>query len=730
MNWLFPSILASLSGTALLAVTFLLIYRAEKQKFLVIWSAGWVLYAIRFGFMLWYISQPPSPFDKISLLMNQLCSLYSGIFLLWGAYDFLGRRLPFRLKPLAILFSLYTIFWVIEFSAEFIWSLPVFFFLGAIYIWTGVIFIRADFEHNGYQKILGILFIVWGLHKIDYPFARGIDSLAPWGYLLGAMLELLTAVFMILMFFQKVLVNRDSYARTLEKERYFLKRAQEMGHLGTWEMDVEKNDIQWTEENYRIFGLPIGTPLSYQSFIECVHPDDREYVNAQWQRALNNQPYDIEHRVLTDDGTKWVREKAELHFNESGTCVSAIGFTHDITQQKTAAQEKEKLHIQLAQAQKIETIGSLAGGIAHDFNNLLGVILGNAELALSDVPDNHPQTRLLEGILDAAERSAALTRQLLGFARQQPITPKVLDLNTVIEQMLRVLRRLLGEEIELAWHPGRNLRMIRMDPTQIDQIMTNLCANARDAIDGIGRVEISTQNFDADASFFERHVFMNPLSEGIDSFVKLVITDSGSGMDENTLNRLFEPFFTTKELGKGTGLGLSTVHGIIMQNQGHIEVDSVENQGTSFSLYLPQYVVHSPTVSTKSNNVDEFRGQEVIFVVEDDEAMKQMLSSMLENQGYTVYATTDPTNALQTARNMRCSIDLLVCDVIMPGLSGQEVVTSFRSAFPQIKYLYMSGYPADIIGRRGVLDEGVPFISKPFSSHDFAKKVREVLDTK
>jgi PAS domain S-box-containing protein len=385
--------------------------------------------------------------------------------------------------------------------------------------------------------------------------------------------------------------------------------------------------------------------------------------------------------------------------------------------------EQRKLEHQLRQAQKMESVGRLAGGVAHDFNNMLSVILGYTEMALEQVDPTQSIHASLRETYKAAERSTHLTRQLLAFARKQTIAPKVLDLNETVEGMLKMLRRLIGEDIDLAWWPGAEIWSVRMDPAQIDQILANLCVNARDAIADVGKITIETGKTTFDEAYCAEHPgFISG------DFVLLAVSDNGCGMDQETLNKLFEPFFTTKEVDKGTGLGLATVYGIVKQNNGFINVYSELGQGTSVKVYLPRHEVAPERMYKKAPSLSDAQGSETILVVEDELAILRMTQIMLERLGYTVLTAVTPGEAMELAREHSGEIDLLLTDVVMPEMNGRDLAKNLLSLYPNLKRLFMSGYTANVIAHHGVLDEGVQFIQKPFSKQDLAIKVREVLD--
>jgi nitrogen-specific signal transduction histidine kinase len=353
---------------------------------------------------------------------------------------------------------------------------------------------------------------------------------------------------------------------------------------------------------------------------------------------------------------------------------------------------------------------------------MLSVIIGNAEIALNRIKETDPVYKQLQQIMSAGLRSADLTRQLLAFARKQTVTPKILNLNDTVESMLKMLRRLIGEDINLVWLPGKMIWPVKMDPTQIDQIMANLCVNARDAIKGVGKVTIETGTCSFDEAYCAYNAGFIP-----GDYVILTVSDTGSGMDKKTIDSIFEPFFTTKEVGQGTGLGLATVYGIVKQNNGFINVYSEPGLGATFKIFLPRYAGEVTLVQKEDNVEPLLRGNEVILLVEDEPTILEMTSIMLENLGYTVLTAVTPGEAIRLAGERSSPIDLLLTDVVMPGMNGRDLAQNMTHFHPGIKHLFMSGYTADVIAHQDVLDEGVNFIQKPFSEKGLAEKVREVL---
>jgi PAS domain S-box-containing protein len=423
-------------------------------------------------------------------------------------------------------------------------------------------------------------------------------------------------------------------------------------------------------------------------------------------------------KLITVDG-----EEQSLFAEMADDLAYALSVLRMDKAREASEQNRKLLENQLMQAQKMESVGRLAGGVAHDYNNMLSVIIGYAELAMDNVDPADPLKDDLKEILKAGRRSAEITRQLLAFARQQTIEPRVLDLNDTVEGMLKMLRRLIGEDIDLAWLPEPGLWPVKMDPSQIDQLLANLCVNARDAIAGVGKLTIETDRVTFDEAYCADHAGFVP-----GEFVLLAVSDDGCGMDKQTRDKIFDPYFTTKALGKGTGLGLATVYGIVKQNNGFINVYSEPKKGTTFKIYLPRHAGRAEHVEMQSmEQIPAGRG-ETVLIVEDEPAILKIGVKMLVKLGYQVLTANSPGEALRLAGQHAGAIDLLITDVVMPAMNGRELAIQLSGLRPDLKTLFMSGYTADVIAHRGVLDEGVNFIPKPLSMKVLAVKLRAVLD--
>lgn len=462
-----------------------------------------------------------------------------------------------------------------------------------------------------------------------------------------------------------------------------------------------------------------------------VFPDLPQKWRDVHQRALEGiiSSSEEDSYERSDGSVEWTRWECRPWHDSGGAIGGLIVYTEVITERKKAEEQRLSLQNQLQQAQKIESIGRLAGGVAHDFNNMLSIIMGHAELGLIQCDNTFPTYESLREIKEnlyeirgSAERSADLTRQLLAFARQQTVSPKIIDLNETVSGLLKMLQRLIGEAISIQWIPAPQLWQVKIDTSQLDQILANLCVNARDAITDIGKIIIETRNITVDETFSRTCADALP-----GEYVQLTVSDSGCGMSTEILSNIFEPFFTTKEMGKGTGLGLATVYGAVKQNNGFIEVHSEPGIGTTFRIYLPRS--RDKSSAADSGILGEpAKGRETILLVEDEPAILTMTKTLLNRIGYNVLGAATPGEAMRLAREHTGSIHLLMTDVVMPEMNGRDLAKNILVLYPGIKRLFMSGYTADVIAHHGVLEDGVQFLQKPFNINALSGKLREVLD--
>jgi PAS domain S-box-containing protein len=511
-----------------------------------------------------------------------------------------------------------------------------------------------------------------------------------------------------------VAVVRDLTARRQAEAEY--RTVLSTASDGFWITDAEGHFLDVNEAFCQLIGYSRDELLQMRvPDIEVVKtPEEiREHVHGMMKTG--NARFETRHR--RKDGRIVDVDISLNYLDVSGG--RFFVFVRDITDRKRMEEERDRLQAQLLQSQKMEAIGQLAGGVAHDFNNLLMGITGFAGFARDAAEPGSQEHKDLGEVLSLAGRAAALTRQLLAFSRRQTLAPVVLDVNKLIGEQANLLTRLLGEDIELRFQPAPDLGNVRADPGQIEQVVMNLAVNARDAMPDGGCLTIETRNVELGPRDAREHRAMRP-----GPYVMLAVRDTGCGMDGAVQAQLFEPFFTTKELGKGTGLGLSTVYGIVQQHGGDIWVESAPGRGTTFTVYLPRVPAGEGLAAEASDAVG---GKETILLVEDSDAVRDVGRRHLESLGYTVLCAADPREAEQAADRHEGPIDLLLTDVVMPDRSGRELYESMVARREELKVLYMSGYTDDAIGHRGVLEDGVAFLQKPFEREALAAKVRQAL---
>ncbi|HTA88723.1 MAG TPA: PAS domain-containing protein [Polyangiaceae bacterium] len=500
------------------------------------------------------------------------------------------------------------------------------------------------------------------------------------------------------------LTARRAVEAALHESDERLRAAMTAARMGDWHFDIEKDELTWSPQIYDIFGVEPGTfGGTLEAFIAHVHPDDRKRVRETIAERVSGAGTDFatEHRILWPDGsTHWVENRGRAFRDADGRAIRMTGTSMDTTR-------RHELEEQLLHSQRMEATGRLAGGIAHDFNNLLTVIMSYSELGRFALNSAHPSFEALEQINVAAQRAAALTRQLLIFARKEVVDPKVIDVNHLVENVAKLLRRVVGEDVLVALDIADEPAPVTMDPVQCEQLLMNLAVNARDAMPGGGSLRIR--------------------SEQTPDAVLISVSDSGLGMPKEVQARAFEPFFTTKDAGKGTGLGLSTCLAIVRRAGGTIRVDSEPGIGTTFHIELPRARGGAEAESPERPSIMP-RGDETVLLIEDDAIVRQLTARILRQQGYSVLVATQADEALQLAADHATRIDLFLSDVVMPGASGPSVIEQLSAGRPRAKVLFVSGYPGDDVSRHGVNQTSFPFLAKPYSSEQLAQRVRQVLD--
>ena len=514
--------------------------------------------------------------------------------------------------------------------------------------------------------------------------------------------------------------ERQQATRALADSEERLRRALDAARMGIWAWSVEDNSLHWDDNLRRIYGLSPGDRMSsYEEFLERVHPEDRAFVAASVRRVLEDGgDLDYEFRILLPDGrVRWIADQGEVRRDEQGRPVYLTGVGTDVTERRMAEER-------LRQAHRMESVGRLAGGVAHEANNQMSVVLGAAEFILqrSDIPEAVKADA--EFIRNAAERTAAVTAQLLAFSRRQILKPEVLDLNSVITGWEPVLRRIMGEDCGVTLRLSSGIGAVRADPGQLEQVLLNLALNARDAMPRGGRITVETFQTELGPTY-ARQKPGTTVRPG--TYVVLAVSDTGHGMDKETVSHIFEPFFTTKGIGQGTGLGLSMVYGIVKQSEGYVWVYSEPGQGTTFKVYLPLRT-EAVLPPTRGPAPVRSQGGERILVVEDETTVRYMMKRALEGAGYTVIDAASAEEAIDVITRTRDRISLLLTDVVMPGKSGRELADQVTELVPGIPVLFTSGYTDGEIQRRGLLGPEAAFIQKPLTPALLLRAVRERLE--
>ncbi len=690
LSWLPPAILTSAAGSVLLFSVFVYLYFTHgRERHVALWAGAWALSFVRYSLSLagevGWPGAPPAPLQAATYV----ATLGSTLLLISGTYVFIGGRTP----RFWTAFTALEAAWVVVASAldlNFLaLTVPVFWFLGAASVWTGVEFLRARGVTGVGHKVIGWVFVLWGLHRFDYPFVRPLPELAMWGFVLAGLLELTLTIGMLLVHMERTLLR-----------------------------------LRESEERYR--RLVEGSPDA----ILLLRDGAPDYANAPALRLLGDGPLAPGAQALVarladaarePEGRPALALRAELPGGPRDLEVRAMplgaGAAQVVVQDVS---ERRRMEERLREAAKMEAVGRLAGGVAHDFNNLLTAVLGYATLLLLETADGDPRREYVVEIQRACERASELTRQLLAFARRQPLELHVVEVDEVIRGAALLIQRLLGERVRLVKTLEASGARVLVDPAQLELAIVNLAVNARDAMPDGGLLTIATRALEPDE--------LPPAwpGERAAGGVAVAVRDTGVGMDEATRARLFEPFFTTKPRGKGTGLGLSTVHGIVGRGGGTLEVETAPGQGTTFTMVLPRSAAEATPERGEPHRALE-RASGTILVAEDEPAVRDMVTRVLEQVGYVVVPCASGEEALAAAADRLDDLDLLLSDLVMPGCSGVELMEQLRARRPDLRVLLMTGYAADVLGPSGAPPPRVPLLVKPFSADALTRRVREVL---
>lgn len=517
-----------------------------------------------------------------------------------------------------------------------------------------------------------------------------------------------------------VMTERKRTENRLRQSETRIALAQEIAGLGSFMLDPREPKGTWSKQMFRIMGRdPVLGEPSFAEYLANVHPEDRDAFRRSFDDVFErHSPFDMDYRYVCPDGSlRYLHAIGRPVPDEKSKRIKVLGTVMDMT-------ERLRIEEELRQAQKMEAVGRLAGGVAHDFNNLLGIILGYAELSLSTIAGEDPLRGKVEAISKAASRAASLTSQLLAFSRKQVLKPQLLNLNTVVSDLAKMLRRVIGEQIELVLDLSPFLPVVKADPGQVEQVVLNLAVNAKDAMPSGGRLVIRTSELRISGPDSSRPVYLPP-----GKYAMLVVSDAGHGMDEFTKAHIFEPFFTTKDKHKGTGLGLATVYGIISQSQGHIWVESSPGSGAAFYVCLPGLDQEVAEAEKELEAGSIHRRTETVLLVEDEEPLRELIRDVLTSMGCTVLEARTGDEAIRLARQQDCHIDLLLTDVIMPKMNGFELTRRINELRPSLKVLYMSGYSDELIAKHDQTGKRPNFIQKPFKPEELRDKLHELSET-
>ncbi len=711
MTWLIPATIATLAGSLVLTLVYIYLITQEQARYLRIWTLAWGAYAVRLVFDLLLAVGYTSLLWSIS---SQSFALLNSLFILWGTYALIRQKIPVVWLVgvgVCVLWIIFGAFWQFPFM---LYALPSFAFAALIHIKAGLIFMQTRTLTGIGSRVTGIALVLWGVHKANFPFLRPVIWFAPWGYLLSAVLALVVALGTLLVYFQK---TREE----LRESRDFLENLIASMQDGLVILDAQGRHLTVNDAFCRMTGYSREELLDLVPPHPYWPPEALNQIQAAFDKTLNGQFDHFELTFKRKNGGRfpaivspsWVKDK-------EGNIISYFALVKDIT-------ERKRLEEQLLHSQKMDAIGQLTAGIAHDFNNMLTAINGFAELMQMEMATDDPHQESITKILRSGRRAADLVQQLLAFSRKQVIEPRIININDTVAKMDKMLQRIIGENIELKTMLASDLWEINMDPVQLEQVIINLAVNARDAMPQGGCLTIETANVVLDDDYVSHHLETQP-----GEHVMLTVTDTGHGMTNGVKIHIFEPFFTTKEWDKGTGLGLSTVFGIVKQNGGHIWVFSEENKGAVFKVYLPKAKEEwgkSPELLQKPANTGMFpAGSETILLVEDDNHVRELARRVLTRSGFKLLEAANGQEALQLVGAHQGAIDLLLADVIMPGISGKVLAEQLTRQQPNLKVLFISGYTDNAIIHHGVLDPGINLLQKPFNPQALLAKIREVLD--
>ncbi len=837
MNWLIPSVVATLSGTVVLTLTFFYLYTVDRQKYLFIWSIGWCIYTLRFVLMLVLITAGPDDYSRYLLISNQITTLLSGMFLMYGTFVFINRSMHRLWVYLAVAIGMWIFACGMTDTTLLFLSLPNYLFIGMVFIWTGIMILRYRTVDGILPSVVGIAFIIWGVHKIDYPFLRPVEWFAPWGYLLGAFIEIIVAIGMILIYFQLArkefeqvfsmsldmlciadirtstfirinpaftetlgftedelqskpfleFIHPDDVMKTIDMVESKLQKGERVINFinrymcrdgsyrwlswvshpkpekgVTYSVARDISDQKRAEDELRrqaalleaqanttTEGLLVVDGRGKKVFqnrrsIELwkipQHIADNDDDQTQVQYVMNstkdpeaflaqvtflyNHPEEtLQDEVALKDGTVLERYSAPV-VGKDGQNYGRIWTFRDITARRRAEMENISLQSQLLQAQKMESIGTLAGGIAHDFNNVLSPIVGYAEMLMEITRGDSLQQKYARAILGSASRASDLVKQILAFSRQRQSDKTPVKIQDIIREVLDLTRHSIPTSIEIRADIDSSCRPVMANPGQIHQVLMNLIVNAHHAMEAdVGIIAIGLNEIELVGD----RLPSVEIAPG--NYIDLSVSDTGTGMDPAVMMKIFDPFYTTKEIGKGTGLGLSVSYGIVREHEGLIDVSSTPGQGATFHVFLPVAAAGpecAPMPADKPGSAN--RGTEHILLVDDELSILDMLNSLLTGFGYKVTPHVGSPLALEAFRNAPDTFDLMVTDMTMPEMTGVQLIAEIHKIRPRLPVILCTGFNQQIDEKKATALGINAFLMKPVRRDQLAAAVRWVLD--
>jgi PAS domain S-box-containing protein len=707
-SWLIPAIISTLGGTIILFLVYLFLYFEEREGFLGIWALAWGCYALRFAFMLGNVHVGGHP---VLLAGNQIFALANGLFLLWGTYAFIGRTRPDRWIAALVLGVVWVIVAVFQ-GVSFFWlTLPTFGFMAITYVWTGVVLLRHRRIDHPSRHLVGWIFIAWGIHKANYPVLRPVVWIAPFGYLLGALLEMVVAVSILMLYFQR---NRMELAANEERLRTITDNAPDL----ILQVDAEGRVIFSNGGREGTGTFPrIASGDSIHDWPATLGDADGPFLTALAETLADGRSREIE----VEGADRWYRLRL-APAGDGGGVTGVIVIAADITDRKIYEAAIREREARMRQSQKLEAIGILAGGIAHDFNNILAAIMGYTELSLTRIKKDDPLHRNLTQVMKSADRAKELIQQILSFSRNTNHEKKPVRVAFIIKESIKLLRSSLPRTIEIQDDIALDAGPVLADPSQIQQIIMNISTNAAQAMDDGGGV----------LSITLKAIHLDSLSAGqIDDlapgpYVHLTVSDTGHGMSAGTLDRIFVPFFTTRSPGEGTGMGLSVVYGIVESLGGAVKAYSEPEKGTTISIYLP-CIDGEETASTAPETAAP-TGTERILFVDDEPALVEVAENMLSLLGYQVTCLTSSREALCRFRAAPDAVDLVITDQTMPEMTGIELAGEMMAIRPDLPVILCTGFSQQVNEERAAAHGIRRFLMKPMVMRDVAQGVREVLD--